>query len=213
MPIAGGETMDDAEMHRGIVEYGIRVLRVSFRTEAPDSPVLRSLDNDGFFARKVRETGQLVLRVHVRRSQGGIWADENGGIDAFLSGVGARVRETCMIAHELGHAELEIERRREGIADQFAECLERIGNLLGGGKPITVAEADAFYGEERAAWEHGARLLDEQGFARWLRFGDLCAKSLATYENAIRPCCDGWRPPPLNDFLDSLVARDPPAAA
>src|SRR5438874_10164422 len=94
--------MDDGEMHRRIVGYGVRVLGVSFRTEAPDSPVLRSLDNDGFFARKLRDTAQLVLHVHVRRSQGGIWApDEDGNIDAFLSGVGARVHETCMIAHAI----------------------------------------------------------------------------------------------------------------
>ena len=106
--------MDDAEMHRRIVGYGVRVLGVSFRTEAPDSPVLRSLDNDGFFARKLRDTARPVLHVHVRRSQGGIWApDEHGNIDAFRSGVGPRVHETCMIAHELGHAVLEIERRRE----------------------------------------------------------------------------------------------------
>ena len=205
--------MDDAEMHRRIVEHGIRVLGVSFRTEAPDSPVLRSLENDGFFARKLRQTGQLVLHVHIRRSQGGLWATENGGIDAFLSGVGARVRETCMIAHELGHAVLEIERRRAGTADEVADHLESIGELLRANKPTTVAQAETFYREERAAWEHGAWLLDEQGFTRWFRFGDVCAKSLATYESAIGPCCDGWRPPALSDFLDPLLARDPPAAA
>lgn len=205
--------MDDAELHRLIVAYGVNVLGVSFRTEPPDSSILRSLDNDGFFARKVRETGRLVLRVHVRRSQGAIWADEHGGIDAFLSGVGARVRETCMIAHELGHAVLEIERRRAGTADEFGDYLEGIGNRLGEGMPISVAEADALYGEEKAAWEHGARLLDEQGFTRWFRFGDVCAKSLGSYDNAIRPRCAGWRPPSLDDFLDPLVARDPPEAA
>jgi len=55
--------MDDGEMHRRIVGYGVRVLGVSFRTEAPDSPVLRSLDNDGFFARKLRDTARPVLHV------------------------------------------------------------------------------------------------------------------------------------------------------
>jgi hypothetical protein len=115
-----------------------------------DSPVLRSLDNDGFFARKLRDTARLVLHVHVRRSQGGIWApDEHGNIDAFLSGVGARVHETCMIAHELGHAVLEIERRRTGTADEFGDHLEGIGKRLGEEKPITVAEANAFYGRRR----------------------------------------------------------------
>jgi len=212
--LKAGDTMDDAEMHRRIVGYGVRVLGVSFRTEAPDSPVLRSLDNDGFFARKLRDTARPVLHVHVRRSQGGIWApDEHGNIDAFLSGVGARVHETCMIAHELGHAVLEIERRRTGTADEFGDHLEGIGKRLGEEKPITVAEANAFYGEEKAAWEHGARLLDERGFTRWFRFGQVCEKSLATYERAIQSCCVGWRAPPLNDFLDPLVARDPPSVA
>jgi len=84
---------------------------------------------------------------------------------------------------------------------------------LGEEKPITVAEANAFYGEEKAAWEHGARLLDERGFTRWFRFGQVCEKSLATYERAIQSCCVGWRAPPLNDFLDPLVARDPPSVA
>ena len=81
---------------------------------------------------------------------------------------------------------------------------------MGEEKQITVAEANAFYGEEKAAWEHGARLLDERGFTRWFRFGQVCEKSLATYERAIQSCCVGWRAPPLNDFLDPLVARDPP---
>src|SRR6266403_2493104 len=80
-------------------------------------------------------------------------------------------------------------------------------------KPITVAEANAFYGEEKAAWEHGSGLLDERGFTRWFRFGQVCEKSLATYERAIQSCCAGWRGPPLNDFLDPLVARDPPSVA
>jgi len=45
------------------------------------------------------------------------------------------------------------------------------------------------------------------------RFGQVCEKSLATYERAIQSCCVGWRAPPLNDFLDPLVARDPPSVA
>lgn len=199
-------------MHRRIVEHGIRVLGVSFRTEAPNSPILRSLDNDGFFARKVGDTRKLVLRVHIRRSQGGISADALGGIDAFLSGVGGRVRETCMIAHELGHAVVEIERRQAGTADEFADYFENIGKRISEEKPITTAEADAFYGEEKAAWEHGARLLEVHDFTRWYRFGQVCEESLATYENAIRPRCADWRPPPL-DFLAPLVARDPPVAS
>ena len=88
--------MDDAEMHRPIVEYGVRVLGVTFRAEHPDSPILRSLANDGVFARKVRERRELVLRVHVRRSQGGIYADKMTSTRS--SGVAALIRETCMIA-------------------------------------------------------------------------------------------------------------------
>ena len=115
-----------------------------------------------------------------------------------------------MIAHELGHAVLELERRRAGTADEVGDDLERIGNLLREEKEITVADGNGFYGEERAAWEHGARLLDEQRFTRWLRFAQVCQQSLATYERAIRPRCAGWLPPSLDAFLDPLVARDPP---
>jgi hypothetical protein len=204
--------MGDAEQHRRIVECGHK-LGVLFCTARKGSSYLKSADNDARFVRKTGG-GARVLHVYVLRAEDGIWADME--LERFLRACDDPARETVSMAHELGHALLEIGRRADGAAaqltaaDDCAERHDRIENSLYAKEAISPADADCLYTEEElAAWGHGARLLAAQGFIAWDRFRELCERSLASYENAIRPRCGGWSPPPLN-FLSALVERDPP---
>jgi len=192
---------EDREQLRKVVQFGIE-LGVSFRTEAPGSPFLFSLENEAFFAKKTAK-GDRVRHVYLRRAMSGIWADKTSGTDEFVLDAPHPLPETIMIAHELGHALLEDEREEAATADAFSERQQEIQSRLYGEDPIIETEARDFYGEEYEAWRRAAALLRGSGFIEWPRFSAKCRFALASYEKAIRRSCPRWTPAPLG-WLEAL---------
>jgi hypothetical protein len=102
--------------------------------------------------------------------------------------------EAIIIAHELGHVQLDRE-RGDVAGDRAADEADRVARFpRDSGGSVTEESVSAYYAEEECAWEIGREILRRHGLEQSAEFEDRRRVNLKTYEDAIRARLPGWHP-------------------